>query len=220
MVMDLESGMKKLEVRVTETEQSCEFSSAGLDKNNQELKVAKDEIKKLKKSCEKIEQQNIELNEQKEVMNDKLLDLEFRDMKQNLMFYGIAETAPGNSEDCYKLTKDIIRDQIDIQDPILFDNAHRVGEKPHGGKPRPIVVKFHYYRERERIRQSSFDKSKELKAAGYGIGAQIPKGMRDARKPLYGAMKDAKDAKKKVKFIGKKLFIDGKEYRPPSSGPK
>ena len=41
---------------------------------------------------------------------------------------------------------------------------------------------------------------------------QLPKEIRDARKPLYSVMKKAKDGGQRVKFVGKKLYINGKEY--------
>ena len=70
-------------------------------------------------------------------------------------------------------------------------------------KTRPIVAKFHYYEQREQVRKLSFDASDALKAANLGVGLQIPKEIRDARKPLYPAMKQAKDAGKNVRFVGK-----------------
>ena len=75
---------------------------------------------------------------------------------------------------------------------ILFDRVHRFGQKP-ASEIRPIVVKFHYYTQRETVRQASFNFSDRLKAEKRGVGVQIPKDIRDARKPLYPAMKKAKD---------------------------
>ena len=96
-------------------------------------------------------------------------------------------------------------------DTYTFDRAHRVGQR--SASTRPIVVKFHYYSQREKVRQTAFGVSEELKAPKLGVGAQIPKDIRDARKPLYPAMKKAKDEGKSVKFMGKKLFINGSEYK-------
>lgn len=103
---------------------------------------------------------------------------------------------------------------------MLFDRAHRVGARP-GPKPRPIVVKFHYYHERELVRKRSFDYSETLKSGNMGIGAQLPKETREARKQYYPAMKKAKSEGKKVKFVGSKLYIEGVEYvqAGQSSGP-
>ena len=88
---------------------------------------------------------------------------------------------------------------------LKFDRVHRVGSKS-GTKVRPIVAKFHYNEEREYVRKIAFE---ALKVANQGVGAQLPKSIRDARKPLYPAMKKAKDD-------GKNLYIDGKEYKPPA----
>ena len=57
----------------------------------------------------------------------------------------------GREENCEELVKTVCKDTLKLQtaDQMLFDRAHRVGARP-GPKPRPIVVKFHYYHERER----------------------------------------------------------------------
>ena len=80
---------------------------------------------------------------------------------------------------------------------IIFDRAHRVGQR--SAATRPIVVKFHYYSQREKVRQTAFGVTEELKSAKLGVGAQIPKDIRDSRKPLYPAMKKAKDEGKSAK---------------------
>ena len=133
-------------------------------------------------------------------------------MRDNLMFYGIKEG--GEAENCSELVKDVCLNvlHVDNANDMLFDRAHRVGQK--SATARPIVVKFHYYTDREKVRQASFTYSDDLKTAQFGVGAQLPKGIRDARKPLYPVMKKAKDEGKNVKFVGKKLFINGSEHKP------
>ena len=71
---------------------------------------------------------------------------------------------------------------------LKFDRVHRVGPKS-AAKVCPIVAKFHYYDQREQVRKLSFDSSEALKTAKQGVGAQLPKEVRDARKPLYPIMK-------------------------------
>ena len=58
------------------------------------------------------------------------------------------------------------------------------------------MAKFHYYEEREYVRKIAFDCSEALKVANQGVGAQLPKSIRHARKPLYSAMKKAKEMEK------------------------
>ena len=95
--------------------------------------------------------------------------------------------------------------KIERADSMTFDRAHRVGQKPT--KARPIVVKFHYFIVREKVRQASFDFANQLKAANLGVEAQLPKAVRDARKPLYPAMKKNKNEGKTVTFVGKKCSL-------------
>lgn len=214
-VTDLETKLKTLDTRVSETEKSCQFSASESETNKKELKVAKDDIKKLRKSVDKFEERSKSLSDASVKLDTKLIDLEARSMRDNLMFYGIPEGGP--NENCDELVKGVCANvlQMDNTRNMLFDRAHRVGQR--SARTRPIVVKFHYYSERENVRQVSFDRAEQLKAANLGIGVQIPKEIRDARKPLYPAMKKAKNDGKNVKFIGKRLFIGGEEYVPETS---
>ena len=169
----------------------------------------KDDIQNLKKSCDSFEKTSKSLKEKSAELDKKLIDLEARSMRENLMFYGITEE--GDKENCEAKVKQVLKDVLHMEnvENIIFDRAHRVGQR--SAATRPIVVKFHYYSQREKVRQTAF--GVELKSAKLGVGAQIPKDIRDARIPLYQAMKKAKDEGKSVKFIGKKLFIDDSEYK-------
>lgn len=213
-VSDLETKVKELGVRVDETEKSCSFSAAETESNKKELKSAKENIMKLQKDCDNLKNNSNSYTKKASEMDKKLLDLEARSMRDNLMFYGIKEG--GDAENCDNLVKTLMADVLHIRNAhdIMLDRVHRVGQKT--GRTRPIVAKFHYYTDRERVRQASYTYGNELKAENLGVGAQLPKGLRDARKPLYPAMKQAKDAGKRVKFVADRLFIDGAEYKPPA----
>ena len=210
--------MKSLDTRVTETEKSCDFSAAECEATKNELKAAKEELKTLRKKCGDFENTAKSLQNKSIEFDTKLTDLESRSMRDNLLFYEIREG--WETEDCGEAVKDILRNVLNITNAgnILFDTAHRV-DQFSGGKVRPIVVKFHYFTDREKIRKASFGFADELKAANLGIGAQSPKQIRDARKQLYPAMKKAKEDGKTVKFVGKKMYIDGREYVAGPSEP-
>ena len=134
------------------------------------------------------------------------------------MFYGIAEG--GDDENCEDPVKVLSKETLKVTSAHQILRAHRVG-RMSGVKVRPIVVKFHYYHERVLVRKKSSEYADALKTAKLGVGAQLPKDIRDARKPLYPAMKQAKGEGKDVKFVGKKLFIEGNEYvgAASSAGP-
>ena len=122
-----------------------------------------------------------------------------------------------NNKTEMKAAKDVCKEVLKLTDAdrILFDRVHRVGTRT-GHKARPIVAKFHYYHERETVRKRAFDYGEALKQVNKGIGAQLPKQLRDERKPLYPAMKKAKEEGKKVRFVGNKLYIEDEEYVEPT----
>lgn len=217
-ISDMETKIKKLDTRVSDTEKTCEFIANENETRGIELKRAKDDIKLVKKSCERLENASQELKSQKAELDAKVIDLETKSMRDNLMFYGINEG--GEGEDCVKLVKRVLTDHLKIDEEetnnILIDRAHRLGRKSRSKAPRPIVAKFHYPNERERVRQKSFELSEYLKATKLGIGVQLPRELREARKPLINPMKEAKEAGKTVRFVGARLFIDGEEYIPDS----
>ena len=189
-VSDLETKLKSLDVRVTENEKLCQFTAAESECNQKDLKTTKEDIKQIKKNCQNLENNTNTLSKQSAELDTKLIDLEMRSMRDNLMFYGLPEG--GNTEKCEMLVKNMCSEILKIEraDSMIFDRAHRVGQR--ATKARPIVVKFHYFSDREKVRQASFDFANQLKAANLGVGAQLPKAVRDARKPLYPAMKKPK----------------------------
>ena len=116
------------------------------------------------------------MKRENEKLDAKLIDLETRSMRENLICNGIPEG--GEHENCGQLVKEMCSSHLQMEGEFVnhmtFDRAHRVGQKS-GSRARPIVVKFHYYSEREAVRQSSFNFSEHLKSVHMGVGVQLPK---------------------------------------------
>ena len=87
-------------------------------------------------------------------------------------------------------------------------------------KPRPIVGEFHYYSDRERVREKSYEENvkKNLKDASQGVGIQQPEQMREARKALYPIMKAAVSKNNPVRLVFNKLFVNNKLFKIFSNG--
>lgn len=212
---ELDTKVTHIETRVTDVENSCSFINDKHEKQTNELKHAQTEVKNLQSSCKDLEENMKSLKSEKDGMRTKLIDLESRSMRENLMFYGIQEVP---SENCEHLVKQFCDEKLSIDaSSMIFDRVHRVGGESTR-KPRPIVAKFHYYNERETIRKKGLDCSTQLKTQNQGVGIQRPKAVRDARKNLYGIMKREQSLGKNARFIGDKLFINGREYVGEGSG--
>ncbi len=80
-------------------------------------------------------------------------------------------------------------------DNIIFDRVHRLG-KPHLGKSRPIVAKFHYYTQREQVRTTATTKFDILKNAGLGIGVQQTKTALTKRRQMSDVLNRKKISRK------------------------
>ena len=159
---ELENKVKSIESRVLDVEKANTFVSEKYDSQSQELKTAKENLKKFQNTCTTLNDTVQNMSHDQENLKTKLLEYEFRNMRDNLIFYGIPEGSSRSgtmSENCDNLLKLFIKDNLKI-DPkdIKFDRVHRLGNPDRSNKkPRPIVAKFRRYVQREQIRQASFD---------------------------------------------------------------
>ena len=214
-VSELDVRVTDIDQRVTENESASQFISSKYEESAHELKTLKQNLSSFEKKCKS-------LQAQKEKTEEKLVDLEIKSMRDNLVFYGVPEASTDQPEDCTKAVNDVINNILDITGQCTLDSAYRPARRGQrqNDRPRPIIARFHYGQERERVRTASFNQptQQRMKEKGIGIGPQLPKDVRDARKPLYDAMRRAKDDRKEVKFVGKTLYIDGTPYKPPAGG--
>lgn len=129
-------------------------------------------------------------------------------MRDNLVYYGVPENT--EQENCESLVKELIRIHLGLDvDNMIFDRAHRMGNRT-ARQPRPIVVKFHKYKDREEVRVKSLEneiKSK-LRDQRLGIGIQSPQEHRDARKAFYAISKQEQDRGNRTRIVGNKLLIN------------
>ncbi|XP_062598989.1 protein unc-13 homolog C-like [Saccostrea cucullata] len=113
-------------------------------------------------------------------------------MRENLLFYGVDEAPKGEQENCEDIVKRICSANLELEDDILIERAHRIGRR-NNVKPRPIVAKFNRFPQRELIRKNAF----KLKGTHLSIGEQFPKEIQERRKGLYPIYKKAKEDEKR-----------------------
>ena len=208
-------------------EKVCTFIGEKYDQQQNDITGVKGEVKMLQDSCASLQGTINSIEKDWDRMNDKVLDNEFRSMRENLIFYGIPEAgnvhaqsgvAPMDpqAENCDIAVKEFIEKNLKMDTSnLLFDRAHRLGNRI-SSKPRPIIVKFHYFHDREKVRSTAYNLRNELKNANLGVGVQLPKEWREARKKLYPVMQAEKRQGHSVKFVGEKLYVNGHPYKPPS----
>ena len=204
-VETLETKMKTMETKVSECEKSSTFISGEFEKTKDQLKSANEDVKRLNSKCKDFESVIKTLETKNKTLEDKTNDLEFRSMRENLLFHGIEESQNENYE---LLVKRFIAEDLEIGEDIKIDRAHRLG-KPKG-RTRPIVVKFHKYRQRELVRVTAGDKFEALKTVNKGVGVQQTKAVLQKRRDMNEIYDREKAAGRQMKWAeAKPLVRDG-----------
>ena len=141
------------------------------------------------------------MQSEKEKLNSRLIDQEARGRRDNLLFHGIPEQ---KEENVCETISTFLKDKLQITDgSTIIDRAHRLG-KPKSGthlghkadKPRPIIVKFYRFKERERVREKRFDLSPP-----FSMSEDLPMEIREARKSLSPQFQELKNKGKKPYIV-------------------
>ncbi|ESO99350.1 hypothetical protein LOTGIDRAFT_158437 [Lottia gigantea] len=142
-------------------------------------------------------------------LKERMLDIQTRSMKDNLLFGGIEDTGDIN-ENTEEIVQTFIKDKLQISEDIRFHVVHRLRKQPDG-KPRTIVAKF----------ESSKDKIKETlrEWRPYSVYEQYPQEINERRKLLITVFKDARRLGNRASLNIDKLYINGRLHRPGESLP-
>ena len=93
---------------------------------------------------QKLETDSMDMYDQHAKMEEKLIDLQWRSMRENVIFTGIHD--PGDpKEDTESTLRTFLTDEMNIHYEIPFDRVHRLG-KYESTKSRPIIAKFERFR--------------------------------------------------------------------------
>ena len=121
--LDKLNVLDELVVQVTNLTKSLEFGHeniAELKRENVELRTRVTEL----------DHHNSEQQRAAKVDHDALVDLTWRSMRDNLLFYAIPE-AP-NDEDCEATVQKFFRNELGITEHIGLERVHRMGRRVDG----------------------------------------------------------------------------------------
>ena len=156
-----------------------------------------------------LQQAKIKINMQ----NEKIIDLQARSMRENLVIRGVAEKENESWNDTANNVVEFMKTELKINDAnsSMIDRAHRVGQKTNE-KPRNIVVKFTSSKFKDKL----FQNVKNLAGKKqFSVNEQLPQEVQERRNRLWPKFKEAKEKSKhdksmKVKWSFDKLNINGK----------
>ena len=154
------------------------------------------------------------LEKQQTKHGEKLIDVQWRSMRENLIFTGIDEPTlhDGESENVERTLREFLIDDMKIERSIEFDRVHRLGRVESDRKyPRPIIAKFERFKDKEFVRQSAPD---VLYGTKYGVREQYPQEIEEKRKLLYPEAKKARqDKENKVRLVRDRLYVNDIEVK-------
>jgi len=99
---------------------------------------------------------------------------------------------------------------------IPVERAHRLGKIGEDNKPRPIIAKFSFHKDKERILSSA----RTLAGTNCGISQDFPREIVEIRKSLIRVMKEAKKEGQDTRLVYDKLYINGRRYSPSLQYPE
>ena len=191
---------------------SCSVTIDHLKKENTDLKL------KVSSAMGR----SLRLESELEKVNKKLTEMEWREMRQNLVFYNIEELPDENSID---LVTSLLQNSLSITTGstsplgngsmhVEIDVAHRIGSKLTG-KHRPMVVRFTTRKGKELV----LTKARAKKMPHVKVSEQYPSEMKERRDAQLDALKTYKDIHKdsttKVKLVKDKLLVGNQVVAPP-----
>lgn len=164
-------------------------------------KTSKDACDKVNKLEETVKQLSIENSE----LKDRLLFAEEYSKKNNLIFLNVTEEKEESKDRLLRKICVIIGKMGLDANPFSVDNLHRLpGPK---GKPRPVIVKFVRYLDREWI-MSNLDKVPKP----YVIKEHRSREVENNVKQLLPIRRAAKEKGLNVRMVADKLFINKQAY--------
>ncbi len=104
------------------------------------------ENKQLTKELDTMKSYVIHVESRLDTQQAQISSLVERSMRENAIVTGVPEKREENVD-----LKQIFKNTLKINENIKIDRAHRIGPHTTNDHPRPIVVKFHDYNDREHV---------------------------------------------------------------------
>ena len=208
---DVEDKVKTVQSQMHDYDQSVQYYNDLCDDITEESTENKTRCDEINKRMSQLEINNSELKQNQDKLEEKLIDLQWRSMRENLLFVGIEESFVEKENTEYVL-REFLSTNMNITYDIPFDRVHRLGRyDPTKHYPRPIIAKFERFRDRERVRLAA---PRTLEGTNYGVREHFPAEIENKRRELYPVMRRYKqDKQNKVVLVRDKLYVNDVQYK-------
>ena len=141
----------------------------------------------------------------------RAIRLESHSRRNNLNFFSIPEVAEESFANTESILRNFMNKELRVENAkeISIERAHRVGKPRSDGKPRPIIAKFSFFKDKDYV----LSKAPILAGTNFGVSPDFPKEIVDIRKSLLPHLKAARKRGCTAKLVYDKLYIDGQLFQ-------
>ena len=204
--MQLESDMRAK----IEDELMTDAEDNEVEGEESEVDALREEVNKLKDQLAITVGRLTRSEKQIQELNEELLQMQARMMRDNLVFYNVKEHPNESPADCSETLRGFLKDEMKIDDgnlaKVKFDRVHRMGQKDTN-RTRPIVAKFNPFEGKGIVLRhiKNLDRNKK-----FGVNDQLPRELEERKKQLLPQYKEARREDKKPKWAVDKLVVGKK----------
>ena len=159
------------------------------------MNINSDKTEKIEKQIDKLSQRDNpipvdrvtnDVVERVKSVEHKVVDLEARSKRNNLVFHGVDESP---DENCMDVAFDLIERGCCVDRHVTLERAHRIGDRKRGHQNRPLIVKFLDFQDKVAVQRGKKNLPQRI-----SVSDDLPQPIRIARKCLIQQLKDEKKA--------------------------
>ena len=187
-------------------ETSLNFAHSSIELLKKELATQDSVIKELKRDVKLPTKQ---AKEEKQ----RAINLKSHSRRNNLNFFNIPEQKDESEKFQKKPTKVYgggTQTKQRRRRRYIFERVHHIGKSSSTDKPRPLIAKFMYHKDKEFV----ISHAKNLLGTDFPVARDFPKEIVDKQKLLVPILKEAKKNGHDSKLVYDKLYINGQLHRP------
>ncbi|VDI82834.1 Hypothetical predicted protein, partial [Mytilus galloprovincialis] len=201
------ADFSSLETELAEVKQDMKQIEGRVTGSEHVVKQIENRFCFITEEFDNMRQENMELKE-------KLLEVQSRSMRENLLFGGILED-PREKDDYDNIEtetvlKKFIKEKLKINEEIKFHIVHRLRPRKDA-KPRTIVAKFESRKDRNKVLRAAPAK---LKETSFSVFEQYPYEMVERRNVLWPIFKREQRLGNDARLKEDKLYVNGHRIYP------
>ena len=162
-IEELKSIMLNVQATVSNMESRFNQFESSLTQVKESNKRLEDNQREMNTTVNNLTSKVTKLESELKQSQRKCEQLEAQSRRENLRLYGLEERPNETWEETEQNVRDYIRKDLEIDESgVQIERAHRLSSKE---KPRPVIVKFSFYKDRDKILKTYKQKKKQIREA-------------------------------------------------------